>query len=257
MPPVIDYDTYEEFRDPVTYDLECDAFSDDFPLIEQYARELGSPLLDLACGTGRMTLHLAERGYKVTGVDLIPEMIAHARTKAAARGVSAEWVVADARDFHLGKRFPFIFMLMNAFQFLPARQDHEAMFACVREHLQPGGRFLFETRNPSPRMLFEVLHPAGQEFALPDGGRLITEEQQHYDPMTQIQHYTSRRTFLRADGTQEAKIMRVGLRYVFPQEMEALLHYNGFRARTVYGDWQGNPLTAESPAMIYVCELDG
>jgi hypothetical protein len=50
--------------------------------------------------------------------------------------------------------------------------------------------------------------------------------------------------------------MRVGLRYVFPQEMEALLHYNGFRIRTVYGDWQGNPLTAESPAMIYVCELD-
>jgi 2-polyprenyl-3-methyl-5-hydroxy-6-metoxy-1,4-benzoquinol methylase len=251
---MVDYDTYEEFRDPVTYDLECDAFDDDYPAIEQWARKTGGPLLDLACGTGRMSIHMALQGYEVTGVDLIPEMIAHGKKKAAARGVSIEFVVADARDFHLGRQYPFVFMLMNAFQFLHTRADHEAMFACVREHLEPDGYFLFETRNPSPQNLFQVMHPQGQQFTMADGGQLVVTEQQVYDPLTQLQHYTSHRRFLHSDGQQEERTMRVGLRYVFPQEMEALLHYNGFRIHTVYGSWQQAPLTADSPAMIYVCQ---
>ncbi|MBZ0287672.1 MAG: class I SAM-dependent methyltransferase, partial [Anaerolineae bacterium] len=158
---MLDYDPYEEFRDPETYDVVCDAFDADRPFIEQWARTLGGPLLDLACGTGRMAIHMALQGYAVTGVDLIPEMIARARQKAAARGAAIEWVVADARAFHLHQQFPCIFMLMNAFQFLLTRADHEQMLACAREHLQSDGRFIFETRNPSPRNLYEVRHPEG------------------------------------------------------------------------------------------------
>ena len=251
---MVDYDIYEEFRDPETYDLECDAFADDFPIIERWAQKLGGPLLDLACGTGRMAIHMALLGYQVTGVDLIPEMIAHARKKAAKQDVAIDWTVADARDFHLNQQFPFVFMLMNAFQFLLTRADHEAMLACVREHLRPDGYFLFETRNPTPRNLQQVRHPEGQQYTMPDGGQLVATEQQYYDPMTQIQHYTGHRKFDYADGTQDEKTLRVALRYIYPQEMEALLHYNGFQIHTVYGNWQGEPLTADSRAMIYVCQ---
>jgi len=53
---------------------------------------------------------------------------------------------------------------------------------------------------------------------------------------------------------QEEKTHRTALRYVFPQEMEALLFYNGFQIRSCYGTWQQDPLTATSPAMIYVCQ---
>jgi SAM-dependent methyltransferase len=251
---MIDYDSFEEFRDPQTYDLECDAFNEDYAVIDQWADSLGGPLLDLACGTGRMALRMAAQGYPVTGVDIIPEMIAHARHKAAQRNISVEWVVADARTFQLGQQFPFIYMLMNAFQFLPARADHEALFARVCEHLLPEGYFLFETRNPSPRNLLEVRHPEGQQYTTPDGGQLVTTEQQYYDPLTQIQHYTRWLKFSHPNGQQEEKTQRVSLRYVYPQEMEALLHYNGLKIHTCYGDWGQNPLTADSPAMIYVCQ---
>lgn len=254
---MLDNDSFEEFRDPVTYDLECDAFDGDFTLIDAWAQQMGSPLLDLACGTGRMSIRLALQGYAMTGVDIVPEMIAHARKKAAARGASVQWVVGDARDFHLGRQFAGIFMIMNAFQFLPEREDHEGLFACVREHLQPGGQFLFETRNPSPRNLFGVRHPDGDTYTTTDGARLVTTSQQHYDPMTQIQHYLSNYQWTYPNGEQRERVLRTGLRYVFPQEMEALLHYNGFRIHTVYGDWQQHPLTAESPAMIYICERRG
>ena len=251
---MVDYDIYEEFRDPESYDLECDAFAADKPTIDQWATTLGGPLLDLACGTGRMAIHLAAQGYAVTGVDLVPEMIGRARQKAADRDVAIDWVVADARDFHLQQQFPFIFMLMNAFQFLLTREDHEAMLACVREHLQPGGYFLFETRNPTPRNLTEVRHPEGQRYALPEGGNLLATEQQYYDPLTQIQHYVRELNFAYADGQHETKQLRTALRYVYPQEMAALLYYNGFSIHTIYGDWQQRPLTATSYSMIYVCQ---
>src|SRR5712671_1857830 len=94
---MIDHDNLEEFRDPQTYDLEDEGYDDDWPLTEQWARLLGGPLLDLACGTGRMALRMAALGYQVTGVDITPEMIARARHKAAERAASIEWVVADAR----------------------------------------------------------------------------------------------------------------------------------------------------------------
>jgi SAM-dependent methyltransferase len=251
---MIDHDNLEEFRDPQTYDLVCDDYDEDRPLIEQWARSLGGPLLDLACGTGRMALRLAAQGYHVTGVDVMPEMIAHARQKAAERPVSIEWVVADARTVHLQKPFPFIFMLENAFQFFLTRADQEALLARVREHLHPKGRFLFETRNPSRRHLFEVRHPEPQKITTPDGGQLVITEQQHYDPMTQIQHYTSYYQWLYSDGQHAEKALRTALRYVYPQEIEALLFYNGFQIDTCYGNWQQEPLTATSPAMIYVCQ---
>jgi hypothetical protein len=72
--------------------------------------------------------------------------------------------------------------------------------------------------------------------------------------MTQIQHYTRHLTFLHPGGQSEERRLRTALRYVFPQEMEALLFCNGFEIRSCYGDWNQEPLTATSPAMIYVCQ---
>ncbi len=250
----LEHDNFEEFRDPQTFDLEDEGYYDDFPLTEQWARTLGGPLLDLACGTGRMALRMAAQGYEVTGVDIVPEMIARAREKADSQAASIEWVVADARTFHLSKQFPFIYMLEHPFQFLLTREDQEAMLVCVREHLQPQGCFLFDTRNPIPQNLFELRHPEGKQLTLPDGGQLVVTEEQHYEPMTQIQHYTCHRTFLHPDGQHEEKTLCTALRYVFPQELEALLYYNGFQIRTCYGNWQQSPLTATSPEMICVCQ---
>jgi SAM-dependent methyltransferase len=251
---MIDHDNLEGFRDPQIYDLEDEGYYDDYPLTEQWARSLGGPLLDLACGTGRMALRMAELGYQVTGIDITPEMIQRARQKAVKQGVSIEWVLDDARTFHLGKQFSFIYMLENVFQFFLTRADQEAMLARVREHLLPQGCLLFETRNPTPHNLVVGRRPEPQKFTLPGGGHLVITEQHYYDPMTQIQHYTYHHTYLQPEAKPKEKMIRTALRYVYPQEMEALLFYNGFQIRTCYGNWQQEPLTAASPSMIYVCQ---
>jgi SAM-dependent methyltransferase len=251
---MIEYDSLEEFHDPRTYDLECDAVDEELPLIERWAGSSGGEMLDVACGTGRTALRLAARGYHVTGVDLVPEMIARGRQKAAEQGVSVEWVVTDARTFDLGRRFPFSYMVGNAFQFFHTRQDQEGLLARVREHLHPDGCFLFETRNPSPRNLYEVRQPQPQRYTTPDGGQLvITDEQPRYDPLTQIQHCMSHYCWLYSDGNRMETTKRTALRYVYPQELDSLLHYNGFAIRARYATWQGDPLTADAPEMIVVC----
>lgn len=252
---MLEYDPLEEFRDPRTYDLECDEVDEELPLIEHWARALGGPVLDVACGTGRTALRLAARGYLVTGVDLVPEMIAHARQKAAAQAVSVEWVVADARTLHLQRQFRFAYMVGNAFQLFLTRADQEALLARVREHLHPEGYFLFETRNPSPRNLYDIHHPEPRRYTTPDGGQLVvTDDQPAYDPLTQIQHYTSQYRWLHPGGQLVEETRRIALRYVFPQEVEALLFYNGFEIRSGYGSWQQEPLSATSHEMIYVCQ---
>jgi len=251
---MVDYDSFEEFRDPETYDLICDAYDEDRPLIEYWAKQLGAPLLDLACGTGRMAIHMTKLGYRVTGVDVVPEMIEYGKQKAAKQSVSIEWVLSDARNFHLGKQFTCVFMLENAFQFFPTRADHEALLACVHEHLHENGVFIFETRNPSVRNLYELRLVDGQHYTLPDGRQLSITEEASYDPITQIQHFVTHRHWTLPDGRHEEKTLHGGLRYTFPQELEALLHYNGFQIHARYGNWQQDPLTADSPAMVLVCK---
>jgi SAM-dependent methyltransferase len=251
---MMEYSEYlEGYRDALAYDVEEGSDDADYPLTEQLARELGGPLLDLACGTGTMAIRLAEQGFQVTGVDIIPEMIAWAQEKALAQGVSIEWVVADARTFQLQKQFPFIYMLGNAFQHFLTRADQEALLAGVREHLRPQGCFLFGTRNPSPHNLFQTRYAEPQQYAMPDGRRYMITEQQEYDPITQIQYYTFHEHWLGPEGLQEKKKYHGALRYVFPQEMEALLYYNGLEIRSCYGSWQQEPLTGTSRSMIYVC----
>ncbi len=251
---MLDYDPLEGYRDPQAYDAEDAGYDEDQPLTEQWARKLGGPVLDMACGTGTMAIHLAKLGYQVTGLDIVPEMIAWASQKAAANSVPVEWVVADARTFQLRKQFAFIYMLGNAFQHFLTRADLEALLARIREHLHPEGLFLFCTRNPSPRTLFEARFPEPQQYTLPDGRHLISTEQQEYDPLTQIQHYTFHEQWLHPDGRREEKTRRTALRYVFPQEMEALLFYNGWQIHACYGNWQQGPLTPTSRQMIYLCQ---
>jgi len=134
------------------------------------------------------------------------------------------------------------------------RADQEALLARVREHLHPQGCFLFGTRNPSPRNLFEARYAEPQKYTMPDGRHYVVTERQVYDPITQIQHYTFLNQWLHPDGQQEEKTLRSALRYVFPQEMEALLFYNGFEIHSCYGSWQQEPLTSTSRYMIYVCQ---
>jgi SAM-dependent methyltransferase len=265
---LIDHDNLEEYADPVDYDRQ---YSSDtgVAFYSALAWEAGGPVLEIACGTGRVAIPIARQGFAVTGLDVVPAMLDRARFKAEAAGLSVRWVEDDARRFDLdSERFRLIFLTGNAFQAFLTNADQEALLGRVRAHLHDEGLFAFETRNPrwrtsegrdeDPDGLFVYLETRAEEEALPPHtdahGREVRESRSRtYDHVAQVLHWTSYRRWHEGGAQERTKTTRIALRYTFPQELAALLHHNGFTIARRYGDWDGEPLTAASPSIIVVC----
>jgi SAM-dependent methyltransferase len=250
---MVDHSNLADYADPVIYDLENNHFEPDGPFFLTLARQLGGPVLELGCGTGRITIPLAQHSLDITGLDIAPAMLAQARRKAD--DLPVQWVEGDVRDFSLDRQFCFIFTSGCTFQHLLERADQEAMLARVHEHLVADGRFVVEAIFPHPRLLATV-EEEQEWFSYEDGqGRTIrVSGTEHYDHVRQIKHETAYRRWYNADREEMIRPAPLALRYIFPQEMEALLHYNGFTVEDCYGDWDHGRLTEKSVTMVYVCQ---
>lgn len=253
------FSEYIEYTGAEEYDQENGLDGPDLPHYLQLAHETGGPALDLACGTGYLTIPLAKAGLAVTGVDLASEMLDLARTKAG--DLPVRWVQADCRALDLGERFNLITLTGNAFQEFRTRADQEGLLGAVRRHLAPGGLFGFETRFPRPSELLTPQALSGEwspetvwRSFVDEHGRTVTvSTSQRHDAIRQTVEYVIYRRW-QEDGQEQVVTERAVLRFVYPREMEALLHYNGLAIRDAYGDWDRSPLTGASPRMIYVCE---
>lgn len=249
---MINHSNLEEYTDSAIYDWENKAFEPDGPFYLALARQLGGVALEIGCGTGRITIPLAQHGIDITGLDIVPEMPELAQRKAG--DLPIHWVAADARTFHLETQFRFIFESGATFQHMLERADQEAMLARVHEHLTAEGRFVLSSVFPRPELMTtDESEQAWFSYANAQGQEVLVSGTQHYDPIRQIKTETAYRRWHDATGQEILKRAPLSLRYIFPQEMEALLHYNGFAIVEQYGDWDSSPLTDGSMSMIFVC----
>src|SRR5512134_2581865 len=144
-------DNLVEYSDPQIYDLENSTFEPDGPFLLEIARKSGNPVLELGCGTGRLTIPMAQAGVEITGLDIVPGMLELARQKAS--GLDIQWVLADARTFRLNRTYRLIFESGSVFAHMLTRPDQEAFLARVREHLDDEGLFVFGSWFPGPDLL--------------------------------------------------------------------------------------------------------
>lgn len=249
-------DNLEEFTDPPNYDIEeGEQSAERIAFYCDLAKTFDGPVLEVACGSGLVTIPIAAQGLDVTGLDLARPMLEHAGKKAEAKGLSIRWVEADARSFELGQQYQFILLTGNAFQAFLHRKDQEALLASVKRHLMPEGIFAFETRNPSGHELTDQPEEEfDQTYTSAEGHHISVYFTQRYDPIAQIMYWTSYRRWhdRECDHTRETHI---ACRFTYPQELEALLHYNGFHIMQQYGNWEKQALTASSPSIISICKL--
>jgi SAM-dependent methyltransferase len=119
------------------HDLECSAYEEDLPLWRALAAGAGGPVLDIGAGTGRVSLDLASRGVAVVALDADATLLQVLERRSA--GLPVETVVADARDFVLGRRFPLVLVPMQTLQLLGGRAARAAFLRRALDHLEPGG----------------------------------------------------------------------------------------------------------------------
>lgn len=226
--------------------------SSDLQFWKRQAVQCGGPVLELACGAGRLTVPLAAQGTEIAGLDASEPMLAVAREKADRAALTIAWHLGDMAGFDLEQRFSLIFLPNNSVAHLLTWQDFGRCLACVRRHLADGGRFMLDYFNPSLTLLSRdpnQRYPAGT-FDAPDGsGPICVSEQVSYDAASQVNRI---HWFWRSEATGKEETSDFSMRVYFPQELDALLAYHGFAIEDKYGDFDLSSFTSASRHQIIV-----
>ena len=209
-------------------------------------------VLELACGTGLLTIPIALNGLPTVGLDKSSAMLSAAKKRASAAGASVAFVQGDMRDFALGRNFSLIFVARNSLLHLLSTEDLLASFTAVRRHLAPDGIFAFDIFNPDARLL---ARPPGQRFPVMEVstatfGPLRVETTHDYDSATQVNRAT---WFVSAPDKQDAWIVPLVLRSVFPQELPLLLSAAGLDLIARFGDHSRAPFGPGSRSQVCLC----
>jgi ubiquinone/menaquinone biosynthesis C-methylase UbiE len=245
------------YEDATRYDRLTAALSGAGPVefYRKLAQQWGDPVLELACGTGRIAIPLAQSGAFVVGLDQSRDMLRLARRKTRQASCDVAWVNADMRRFSINRRFALIFIATNSFPHLLSRPDIEACLASVRKHLWPSGRFVVDVFNPSldlldrdPTQRFPVTAYNDPET----GGRVVVTKMTEYDRATQVIHEV---WYCLDELSGREDQVTLNLRVLYPQELDSLLHYNGFQIDQKYGDYEGGPFAGSSNKQIVVCRI--
>lgn len=245
--------------DPLIYQGEIyDAINDftsDLPFYRKWCEISGGSVLELCCGTGRITIPLAKAGVEVTGLDFTESMLSVARQKAMLDSVDVTWILGDIREFHLGRVFDLILIPFNSLQNIYSTADVQKVFSRVKAHLKPGGYFIFSVFNPSLEYIVDCSRsPRIYRKKLPDGRELTISESCVYDSAHQVNCFTWLHKF---SGSDEEFPQRLDMRCFYPLEMDALLHYNGWQVIHKFGKFDEELFHAASPYQIYVCQWAG
>ena len=249
-------DDYVNFySDAQRYDLVMGAYAsgDVLRFYRQQVARYGEPVLELACGSGRLTIPLAREGVNITGMDISEEMLQLAKVKASQTGVSIRFMQGDMRSFDLGEKFKFIFIPAQSLSHLHTRPEIEGCLSCVRRHLAEEGRLLIELFNSSVSLL---ARETGRRYTVdqyedPRGGfQVFVTEEVRYDAASQVNHI---RWFFREEGRNEETALSFEMRQFFPQEIDALLWYNDFLIEHKYGSYNEEEFSSDAWKQLIIC----
>ena len=246
MPRYVDYAEYYDHNHvggPMTEDI---------PFYVRFAEETGGPILELACGTGRIVIPVAEAGFKVHGLDLSENMLEVARQKIKERGLSdrVTLTLGDMAGFDLPvKDFSMAFIAARSFMHLFTQESQLGCLRCVKRHLKPGGILVMDLYAPSFGRLAqppEEEFSFRREFTLPNGNRVVHKRRfLGTDLLNQIN--SEEILFEEYDpdgGLVRTRIVPLDTRYTFRYELELLLEKAGFNVQSIFRDYDKKPYDA-------------
>lgn len=235
-----------------TYDLRTKGFPGEIDFWVARARESGGPVLELACGTGRITWPIARAGIDIVGLDVNPAMLRAAEAKRAQESPEVRervrLVQGDMTDFSVGETFALAIIPFRAFQAVLTPEDQRRSLSCIRRHLRPGGRLIVDIFDPRldwalPERTDPGL-PARPTVTHPVTGNTLKVDvlSRRNDTLRQLFSEHWRFTELSSTGQllrQEDEILQ--LRWTYRYEMRYLLELCGFTVEAELSDFSSSP----------------
>lgn len=225
------------------YDLAAPSRAD-FAFCRRLAASVAS-VLDLGCGTGELAVSLAE-GRRVWGVDPAAAMLEIARARPGANQVI--FSLRDARSLRLGERFDLVVLTGHVFQVFLTDADQMAVLSTIAAHLKPGGRFVFDSRNPEfPEPKTRDGNTGKRQLRHPEKGLIEAWNSSDYEESSGILSYQNS---YRIASTGETFSARAQIRYTPQPELAEKLSAAGLAAERWLGDWQGSRFEASCREII-------
>jgi len=243
------------------YDWTHDGLEDDIPFYVTMARRYCGPALELACGTGRLTIPLARKGIRVTGIDISPEMLRIAEMKLSQEAAEVRDRVrllqGDMRDFDLGEAANLAFIPAASFFHLHAECEQTSCLSCVHRHLSPRGALVADLI-PAERMANQVV---GETNTVRRGvcsatGKMTQELNRKLSIDESAQRVTVEHTYAEAesDGSEKRYVFVQDYTWVTEIQMRGLLRKAGFKDASIFGGYDFQPFGSESARMIFLAE---
>ncbi len=239
------------YRDTAKY-YEAFATRPDEPFYLEMAKRYSSPFLELGSGTGRITLLLAEAGYRIVGVELSPEMMDIAQENLEKLSEEAQSRVTfhsgDITDFNLNQKFSLI-IIPSAFKFLLTLDDQLACLKCARNHLRDEGVFILDLY-PGEAMEEDGSNTLGP---LEIDGILVTKTYKFTNDLnTQTRTWDVTVEIVHSDGDVERIETQSITALTMPREGNLLVKAAGFEIVEEYGGWDFSPYKPDSWRRILV-----
>ena len=249
------------WNDPDLYDLEnADDPAFDLAFWESVVRELAPRrMLELACGTGRLTVPLARLGVveELVALDNSAPFLERLRSRLGDEPVTV--VDGDMRAPAVEGPFDLIVVPFNSLAYLTSHESRRACLRAARSLLAPGGRFAFDLVAPRYDFIAEAAGACppmrvDADHAAPDFGvtRFLRSYTDRYDAATQTLHSTNRYEIYYEHGRVEHRIADLDWHIYFPDELSLLLETCGFDVVERYGDYDRSPWTAASRRYLWL-----
>ncbi len=213
---------YDSLYQSKNYKKECDFLEG---ILKKQSKKVKT-VLDLGCGTGGHALILAQRGYKVTGIDQSEDMLKTARINAKKAGLKIDYLRSSIQDLKLDKKFDVVIAMFAVMGYQTDNEDLALACMNAKAHLKRGGCFIFDAWN-GPAVLTDP--PSQVVKDLKDGGkRIIRYTRPEVDMIAHTVDVNFKVLVLENDSIVSETKETHKMRFLFPQETKYFLQAAGF-----------------------------
>jgi SAM-dependent methyltransferase len=237
------------------YDWEHDGYLVDVDVHLAFAARFGGPVLELACGSGRLLAPLARAGFSVTGVDSSAAMLARARQRLGALGLQAQLIEQPIEAMRLEGGYRTIILGLDSFGLLIRREDQLGALRAARQHATHDGRLILDVANGNLRGAAEPVEELRHDLTLPDPetGRPITKfVLRRPRPAEQLDELLFFYDEQDERGYLKRSMVELELRWFTRFELELLLESAGWRIDELYGGYDLAEFGPDSERLLVV-----